>query len=89
MTLEDVCADAVGGSVYRVRARVANWGEISTHVTNKGRGLRPVRMEFHPSTGVDLLSAEGHVDVGHLARVTGSRMAGGVRAGAEGQGRSV
>ena len=74
--LEDVSVDTWGGSVYRVRARVANRGEFPTHVSNKGRALRrlrPVRVEFHPSSGVELLSAEGHVEVGHLAGVTGSR----------------
>ncbi len=31
-----------------------------------------VRVEFHPAAGVDLLSLQGHVDVGHLDGVTGS-----------------
>ena len=76
VTLEDVRADAVGGGVYRVRARVANRGEFSTYVSNRGRSLnrlRPVRVAFTPGTGVTLLSAQGHVDAGHLAGVTGSR----------------
>jgi len=77
VVLEDVTVDAVGGDVFRVRARVANRGEFPTHVTNKGKGLsrlKPVRVEFHPRRGVELLSAEGHVNVGHLAGVTGSRL---------------
>ena len=76
VVLEDVSVDPMGGAVYRVRARVANRGEFPTHVSNKGRTLRrlrPVRVEFHPSSGVELLSAEGHMEVGHLAGVTGSR----------------
>ncbi len=76
VVIEDVCAKAVGGDVIRVRARVANRGEFPTHVTNRGRSLarlRPVRVEFHPGAGVQLLSAEGHVEAGHLPGVTGSR----------------
>ena len=76
VVLEDVSVDTVGGPVYRVRARVANRGEFPTHVSNKGRTLRrlrPVRVEFHAARGVELLSAEGHTEVGHLAGVTGSR----------------
>jgi hypothetical protein len=76
ITLEDVQADAIGGQVFRIRARVANRGEFPTHVSNKGknlRRLRPVRVEFHPTEGVELLSAQGHYSLGHLSGVTGSR----------------
>lgn len=74
--LEEVQTDSVGGRVYRVRARIANRGELPTNVTNKGkslRRLRPVRVEFKPAKGVELLSSSGHADLGHLAGVTGSR----------------
>ena len=77
VALEDLDVCAVGGDIYRVRARVANRGELPTHVTDKGKGLsrlRPVRVEFHPAKGVELLSAEGHASLGHLAGVTGSRL---------------
>ncbi len=77
VALEEVQAEAVGGSVVRVRARVANRGTLPTHVSNRGRSLsrvRPVRVEFHPARGATLLSTEGHVEVGHLAGETGSRM---------------
>jgi len=76
IVLEDVHADAVGGQVFRIRARVANRGEFPTHVSNKGsnlRRLRPVRLEFHPAEGVKLLSAQGHYSLGHLSGITGSR----------------
>jgi len=76
VVLEDVRVDAVGGSVYRVRVRVANRGEFPTHITNKGKSLRrlhTVRVEFYSAVGVGLLSAEGHVDLGHLPGVTGSQ----------------
>jgi len=76
VALKDVRVDGVGGSVYRVRARVANRGAFPTHVSNRGRSLsrvRGVRVEFHPAAGVKLLSAEGHADLGHLPGVTGSR----------------
>ena len=77
IVLEDVQADAMGGQVFRIRARVANRGEYPTHVSNKGknlRRLRPVRVEFHPAEGVELLSDRGHHSLGHLSGVTGSRL---------------
>ncbi len=37
------------------------------------RRLRPVQVGFQASRGVRLLSAQGHVEVGHLAKATGSR----------------
>lgn len=75
--LEDLSVDAVGGGVWRIRGRVANRGAFPTHVTNKGRGLRrlrPVRVEFCPGEGVEILSHQAHFEVGHLAGVTGSRV---------------
>jgi len=74
--LEDVAADAVGGNVYRIRARVANRGHFPTHVTNKGKGLsrlKPVRVELHLAGGVRLLSNQGHRVLGHLGGVTDAR----------------
>jgi hypothetical protein len=74
--VEALTVAPVGGPVYRIRARVSNRGELPTHVTSKGRGLRrlrPVQIGFHPADRVSLLSAQGHVEVGHLAGVTGSR----------------
>ena len=68
---------AVADNLYRIRARVANRGAFPTHVTNKGkslRRLRPVRVEFCPAEGVELLSARGHVDLGHLNGLTDSRL---------------
>lgn len=76
VVLEDVTAEAVDGPVYRVRARVANRGRFPTHVSNRGKGLarmRPTRVEFRPADGVRLLSAQGHVNLGHLEGVVGSR----------------
>ena len=76
VVLEALSVTAVGDAIYRIRARVANRGAFPTHVTVKGRALsrlRPVRVEFHPAADVDLLSLHGHVDVGHLDGVTGSR----------------
>ena len=75
--VEDLSVEAIESSVYRVRARIANRGEFPTHVTNKGqelRRLRSVRVEFYPAEGVKLLSATGHVDLGHLKGVTDSRL---------------
>ena len=75
MAIEDVTTEEVGKGVHRVRARVVNRGEFPTYVTQKGRGLRrlrPVRVEFHPEG--ELLSLQGHFDLGHLPGVTGGRV---------------
>ena len=72
--VEDLCAEAVGGGIWRIRARVANRGEFPTHVSARGadlRRLRPVRVEFHPEG--ELLSRQGHYELGHLAGINGGR----------------
>ena len=76
VTLEEVTADAVGRSIYRIRARVANRGQFPTYVSNKGktlRRLRPVRVELNLASGVELLSRQGHTELGHLGGLTDSR----------------
>ena len=76
VVIEDVQVDAVAPHVQRVRARIANRGELPTHVTNRGRQLarlRPVRVSFEPGDGVTLLSQSGHHTLGHLDGITGSR----------------
>lgn len=76
VVLEHLRTDAMGGQVFRIRARIANRGEFPTHVSKKGRNLRrlrPVRVEFHPADGVKLLSDQGHYSLGHLEGVTDSR----------------
>jgi hypothetical protein len=77
IVLEDVHANGVGEQIFRIRARVANRGEFPTHVSSKGKNLRrprPVRLEFHPAEGVELLSAQGHYFLGHLGGITSSRL---------------
>jgi hypothetical protein len=77
IVVEDLSVDAMGGAVYRVRARIANRGRLPTHVSNKGRGLRrlrPVSVEFLPATGIRLLSLAGHRQLGHLGGVSGSSL---------------
>ena len=77
VVLEDPQVQAVGGSVFRIRCRVANRGAFPTHVSNKGkdlRRLRPVRVEFHPASKATLLSARGHYSLGHLGKLTDSRV---------------
>lgn len=76
VVLEHLETDAMGGQVFRIRARVANRGEFPTHVSNKGKNLRrmrPVRLELHLADGVELLSDQGHYSLGHLGGVTDSR----------------
>ena len=76
IVLDNVQVDAVGGQVYRIRLRVANRGEFPTYVSNKGRNLRrlkPVLIEFNPAEGVQLLSAQGHQNLGHFGGITDSR----------------
>ncbi|MFH1006757.1 MAG: M14 family metallopeptidase [Candidatus Latescibacterota bacterium] len=75
--IEEVEAQAVGGSVFRVRCRIANRGAFPTHISKKGatlRSLAPVRVEFHPSPGAALLSEKGHQNLGHLGKLTDSRI---------------
>jgi hypothetical protein len=77
VVLEDLTVDRVAASIYRVRVRIANRGKFPTHITNKGKGLRrlrTVRVEFHPMDGVELLSLQGYVDLGHLDGLTDSRL---------------
>ncbi len=74
--IEDLCVERVGEQIVRVRARVANRGQFPTHVSNKGRNLerlRKVEVGLRLAGDVTLLSREGHVRVGHLAGLTGSR----------------
>lgn len=74
---EEVEVDPVGGDVYRIRARIANRGRLPTNITNQGRGLprlQPVRASLMPAEGVELLSARGHLELGHLRALTGSRI---------------
>jgi hypothetical protein len=76
IVLDNVQVDDVGGQVYRIRLRVANRGEFPTYVSNKGRNLRrlkSVRIEFNPAEGVQLLSAQGHQNLGHFGGITDSR----------------
>jgi len=77
VVLEDIDLYNIEGSVYRIRVRVANRGQFPTHISNKGKGLKrlePVQVEFRPGAGVELLSQEGHRQVGHLPPLTGSRV---------------
>ena len=77
IVLEEVEAQTMGGSVLRIRCRVANRGAFPTHISNKGKDLqrlRPVRVEFHPASNVTLLSAQGHHSLGHLGKLTDSRV---------------
>lgn len=76
VALEETCVTRIGDGLWRIRARVANRGAFSTHVTARGAKLRrlpPVRVEFAPDKGVELLSMTGHQDIGHLAAQTGQR----------------
>ncbi len=74
---EEVEVAPVGGDVYRIRARIANRGRLPTNITNQGLGLprlQPVRASLMPAGGVELLSARGHLDLGHLCALSGSRI---------------
>jgi len=74
--LEDVRAEAVSRDIYRIRARVANRGELPTNISNRGaklRRLQTVRVEFRLGQGVKLLSNQAHYDLGHLSGPGGSR----------------
>ena len=77
IVVEDLRVDLFDTRIYRIHLRIANRGQLPTHVTNRGRSLRrlyPVKAGFAPSPGVELLSAAGHHDLGHLSGITGSRI---------------
>ena len=74
---EEVAITAVGGAVFRVRARIANRGRLPTNITNVGAELprlQPVRVSLILAEGVELLSERGHQDLGHLRPLTGSHI---------------
>jgi hypothetical protein len=59
--IEDVIAEPVADDVHRIRARVANRGELPTNVTNRGKSLariKPVRVEFQVGEDVELLNQQ-------------------------------
>ena len=77
LVMESLSVDPCGNGVYHVRAQVANRGVLPTHVTNKALELQrfePVRLSLacDAAAGVQLLSDIGHVEVGHLAGITGN-----------------
>ncbi len=75
--IEDVSVDDVADGVYRVRARVANRGELPTNVTHRGKSLRrlqPVRVKFQVGEGAEVLSRRAHHDLGHLPGLTGGQV---------------
>jgi len=77
MRIEDVTVDAVARGVCRVRARIANRGELPTNVTHKGKSLgriKPVGVQFQVGEGARVLSRQAHYDLGHLAGLTGGRV---------------
>jgi hypothetical protein len=75
----DGAAEVAGeGTIcYRVRAKIANRGELPTNLTNRGRSLArrcpPVQATFVPATadGVEVASATAGIEVGALAGVVG------------------
>ena len=77
VVIEDFHIQRFEDSVYRIRLRIANRGDLPTHITNKGkslRRLRPVETRFIPAHGVTMLSAAESQELGHLAAVTGSQI---------------
>jgi len=76
VTLEEIEAQTVGDGIVRIRCQVANRGALPTNISNRGatlRRLRPVRVEFHPGNGVEVLSRQAHHDLGHLGGPGGGR----------------
>jgi len=75
--MEDISVIRFDTRTYRIRMRIANRGQWPTHVTSKGKTLKrmkTVKTGFRPATGVKLLSNAGHMDLGHLPGVVGSRV---------------
>ena len=77
VVLEDLTVDTIGESVYRIRCRVANRGQLATNVTNKGKGLsrlQQVRVELRSEDRAELLSYRSFFELGHLAGISGSQV---------------
>ena len=77
LVVENLHVQRFDDSICRIRLRVANRGDLPTHLTNKGKALRrirPVRARFSPAHGVTMLSAAQSEQLGHLAAVTGSQI---------------
>jgi len=76
VVLEEVKAEKVAPGVHRIRATVANRGQLPTNVSNRGaklKRLKQVRVEFTPGRGVSLLSQQAHYDLGHMTGPGGGR----------------
>ena len=74
--IEDLHVDGFG-EVFRVRTRIANRGALPTNITNLGRTLHrvpKVSVRFTPAEGAELLSEAGHLELGHLPKMVGSRL---------------
>ncbi|MBN1345669.1 MAG: hypothetical protein JXQ73_23455 [Phycisphaerae bacterium] len=77
LRIEDLTVEQVSAGVHRIRARVANRGELPTNVTNQGKSLarlHPVRVEFHAGEGAEVLSRQAHHELGHLEGLTGGQL---------------
>jgi len=68
--LEDLSMDRFSGDICRIRARIANRGDLPTNVTARGRELerlKTVQAVFYPAEDVALLSLRPQFDTGHMA----------------------
>lgn len=75
LVISELEAVNLGGSVWRVRARVMNDGALPTNITQQAlslRSLRPVTVELRAEPGAELVSLGRWREVGHLGprRVT-------------------
>ncbi|MGD9495965.1 MAG: M14 family metallopeptidase [Armatimonadota bacterium] len=69
LVISEARAEALGGGVHRVRARVMNDGALPTNISARAlvlRSLRPVTVELLVGPGVELLSLGRQRQIGHL-----------------------
>jgi len=74
--IRHVTVDRLDGSIYRVRATVANSGAFPTNVSQHGlslKAMKPVTVELITSGEAEVVSRRRYQEIGHLAGLTGSR----------------
>lgn len=77
LTVEGIQVNEIGDGIYRIRLTVANRGNLPTYVSQRGKSLqrmRGVSVCFTPAPGMELLSAAGHQDLGHMIGPSGGKL---------------
>jgi len=73
IVIEEVTTEAIGNSIYKIRAKVANKGALPTNITNKALSLarfKGVKVQFFPAEKSELISLHSHFDIGHIQGIS-------------------